>query len=115
MLAGGHALMTVSAGAVLLGAQPWVGLSAAVFGLFSSGLPAVVAAYVADHLEPAAVAAAFGVVTIAFGVSQTLGPPVGGWLADASGAFRLTFGLAAAAHALGAVAALLLPRQPPLR
>jgi nitrate/nitrite transporter NarK len=48
-------------------------------------------------------------------VSQTLGPPVGGWLADASGAFRLTFGLAAAAHALGAVAALLLPRQPPLR
>lgn len=112
-IAGGHALMALSALAVLLGVQPWVGLSAAVFGLFSSGLPAVVAAYVADHLEPAGVAAAFGVVTIAFGVSQTVGPPAGGWLADASGAFTATFVLAAAAHAVGTVAALLLPRRPP--
>lgn len=113
VLAGGHALMALSALAVLLGAQPWVGLSAAVFGLFSSGLPAVVAAYVADHLEPAGVAAAFGVVTIAFGVTQTLGPPAGGWLADSTGAFTATFALAAAAHAVGCAAAVLLPRPAP--
>lgn len=113
VLVAGHALMALSAVAVLLGAQPWVGISAAVFGLFSSGLPAVVAAYVADHLEPAGVAAAFGVVTIAFGVSQTVGPPLAGWLADTSGAFTATFTLSAAAHAVGAAAALLLPRGAP--
>ncbi len=110
VLVGSHALMAACAGAVLLGAAPGLAASAALFGVFSSGLPAVVAAYVADHLPAGSVAAAFGVVTLAFGVSQTAAPPVGGLLADASGSFSLTFGLSAAAHVLGAGCAALLPR-----
>ncbi|MGH9116418.1 MAG: MFS transporter [Acidimicrobiales bacterium] len=108
-IAGAHLLMAGSALAVLLGAEPWVVLAAASFGVFASGMPAVVAAYIADHLEAVAVAGALGFVTIAFGVSQTLGPPIGGWLADSSNAFTLTFLLSASAHVVGAAAALALP------
>ena len=109
VMAGAHLLLAGSAVAVLLGAEPWVLLAAASFGMFTSGMPAVVASYIADHLEAVAVAGALGFVTIAFGVSQTLGPPIGGWLADTSDAFTLTFLLSAAAHLVGAVAALGLP------
>lgn len=105
-----HVLMAVSALVVLLGSHPLAVGAAAVFGVFSTGLPASVAAYVADHLEPGGVAAAFGLVTIAFGVTQTVAPSVGGYLVDATGAFRWTFLLAGGAHAAGAVAAALLPR-----
>lgn len=110
VLLGAHLLMAGCALAVLLGAEPWVTLSAAVFGVFASGLPAAVAAYVADHLEPLDVARAFGIVTLAFGVMQTLGPPLGGYLVDLTGGFTATFLLAAGAHAVGAVAAVVLPR-----
>lgn len=113
VLVGAHLVMAACAGATLLGADPWVTAAAAAFGLFSTGLPPVVTAYVADHLEPAEVAGAFGVVTIAFGVAQTLAPPAGGALADATGAFTLTFLLCVAAHVLGALVAALLPRRRP--
>jgi predicted MFS family arabinose efflux permease len=109
LMAGAHTLMAVCALAVLLGAEPWVAIAAACFGVFASGMPAVVAAYVADHLEAVAVAGVLGVVTIAFGVSQAIGPLLGGWLADATGAFTLTFLLSASAHTVGAIAALGLP------
>ena len=111
VMSGAHLLMAASAVAVLLGAEPWVAFAAATFGVFASGMPAVVAAYIADHLEPAAVAGVLGFVTIAFGISQAIGPPLGGWLADASDAFVLTFLLSAAAHTLGAIAALALPSR----
>jgi predicted MFS family arabinose efflux permease len=110
VLLGAHLLMAACAAAVLLESSPAASAAAAVFGIFASGLPAVVSAYVADHLDPVRVAAAFGVVTIAFGVAQTAGPPLGGLLADATGGFAWTFTLAAGAHLVGAVAALLLPR-----
>jgi predicted MFS family arabinose efflux permease len=109
LMVGAHLLMAASAFAVLLGAEPWVAISAAAFGIFASGMPAVVAAYVADHLEAVAVAGVLGVVTIAFGLSQALGPLLGGWLADASNAFVLTFVLSATAHLIGAAAGLALP------
>jgi predicted MFS family arabinose efflux permease len=111
VLLGSHLLMAAASGAVLLGSPPLALTAAAVFGLSSTGLPAVVAAYVADHLEAASVAAAFGVVTIAFGVTQTVAPSLGGFLADATGGFGWTFAVAAAAHAIGALAAFLLPRS----
>jgi MFS family permease len=111
LMAGAHTLMAASAIAVLLGAEPWVVLAAACFGIFASGMPAVVAAYVADYLEAVAVAGVLGVVTIAFGVSQALGPLIGGWLADSSDAFTLTFLLSASAHVVGAIAALGLPKN----
>ena len=111
VLLASHVLMAGCAAAVLLGSQPWIALSAGLFGVFASGLPATVAAYVADHLEPADVAAAFGVVTIAFGITQSIGPPLGGLLVDVTGGFTATFLAAAAAHVIGAVAAAALPRS----
>ena len=111
VLLAAHLLMAACALTVLVGLEPWVSISAGVFGIFASGLPAAVAAYVADHLEPAGVAAAFGVVTLAFGVAQTAGPPLGGFLADATGGFVWTFLLAAGAHGVGAVTAAMLPRR----
>jgi predicted MFS family arabinose efflux permease len=111
VLLAAHLLMAACALTVLVGLEPWVSISAGVFGVFASGLPAAVAAYVADHLEPAGVAAAFGVVTLAFGVVQTVGPPLGGFLADATDGFTWTFLLAAGAHGVGAAAAGMLPRR----
>lgn len=111
VLLSAHVLMAVCSGAVLLGNHLVAVVAAGVFGLFSTGLPAVVAAYVADHLAPAAVAAAFGVVTIAFGITQTVAPSVGGLLRDLTGGFVWTFLLGVAAHVVGAVSAALLPRR----
>lgn len=113
VLLAAHLLMAACALTVLVGLEPWVSISAGVFGIFASGLPAAVAAYVADHLEPAGVAAAFGVVTLAFGVAQTIGPPLGGFLADATDGFTWTFLLAAVAHGIGAASAVMLPRKAP--
>ena len=110
VLIAAQALLATCSAAVLLGREPWVSASAVVTGMLVSGLPAVVGAYVADHLEPDSVASAFGVVTIAFGVTQAVGPPVGGWAADRTGSFTVTFLLAVAAFAVGAVAAWILPR-----
>ncbi len=115
VLIAAHVLMAVCAAAVLFGSHLLALVSAAAFGVFSTGLPATVAAYVADHLEAVDVAAAFGVVTIAFGVTQTVAPFLGGFLADVTGGFRLTFLLAAGAHLVGATAAGFLPGGRPRR
>lgn len=90
--------------------EPWPTLSAALFGLMLTGVGAVVSAYIGDHLEGAAVGAAFGAVTVTFGVMQMAGPHVGGWLADRAGAFTQTFLLAATAFVLAGIASWALPR-----
>jgi predicted MFS family arabinose efflux permease len=95
---------------VLLGAEPWAVLSAALFGAVLSGVGAVIAAYLADHLHPRAFGPAFGVLTLFFGVAQLAGPQVGGWIADRTGSFRWVFVLSAASALAGALAAATLPR-----
>jgi predicted MFS family arabinose efflux permease len=109
-LVGGFLLMAVCAVGVLVGAEPWVALSAIGFGLSFSGLPAVIAAHLGDHLEPRGFSAAFGTLTLFFGVVQVVGPQLGGWLADATGGFTTTFVLSAAAATVALVACALLPR-----
>jgi MFS family permease len=69
-----------------------------------SGAPAVLAAHLADSLEPRRFAAAFGAVTLVFGLAQLVGPQLGGWIADGTGSFTPAF-LVAAAAALGAAVA----------
>ena len=96
----------VMAGAILLvplGVEPLASLSALVFGLMMSGLPAVIAARLSDVLTPREFAGAFGRCTLAFGVAQLCGPPLGGVLAEATGGFLLPFLVAAAVAAAGAV------------
>jgi MFS family permease len=103
--------MTAAILLVPVGAEPWAVLSALVFGLAMSGAPAVLAAHLADSLDPRRFAAAFGAVTLVFGLAQLMGPQLGGWIADRTGSFSTAF-LVAAGAALGAAfASATLPRR----
>ena len=101
-LVGGFLVM---AGAILLvplGREPLASVSALLFGLMMSGLPAVIAAHLSDFLTPREFAGAFGRCTLAFGLAQLCGPPLGGFLAEATGGFLVPFLLAAAVAVVGA-------------
>src|SRR4051812_3668409 len=103
--------MTAAILLVPVGTEPWAVVSAIVFGLTLSGAPAVLAAHLADWLDPWRFAAAFGAVTLVFGLAQLVGPQLGGWIADRTGSFSPAF-LVAAAAALGAAfASATLPRR----
>ena len=71
----GHAAMAVSILLVPLGSAPLAVLSAVVFGLMMSGLPAVIAAHLSDWLTPREFAGAFGRCTLAFGGLSARRPP----------------------------------------
>ena len=80
-------------------------LSAAAFGILMTGVGAVIVAHLADSMDPRHVSAAFGVLTLAFGVVQSAGPPIGGWLVDRTGGFDATFAFAAGAFVIAGAAA----------
>lgn len=86
-------------------------LSAAAFGILMTGVGAVIVAHLADSMEPRHVSAAFGVLTLAFGLVQSAGPPIGGWLVDRTGGFEATFVLAAGAFVVAGAAASRLHRR----
>ncbi len=87
--------------------------SAAVFGVLMSGVGATVVAHLSDNVEPHHVPGAFGVLTLALGAGQFVGPAFGGYLVDATGGFRATFAVAAGAFVVGAAAATRLRRSLP--
>jgi MFS family permease len=103
--------MTAAILLVPVGAEPWAVISAIVFGLAMSGAPAVLAAHLADFLDPRRFAAAFGAVTLVFGLVQLVGPQLGGWIADRAGSFSTVFLLAAGAALGAAIASATLPRR----
>jgi MFS family permease len=103
--------MTTAILLVPVGAEPWAVLSAIVFGLALSAAPAVLAAHLADSLDPRRFAAAFGAVTLVFGLAQLVGPQLGGWIADRTGSFATAFLVAAGAALGAAIAASTLPRR----
>ncbi len=74
-------------------------------------IPSIMSAAVGDYLGPQRAAAAFGTITLFFGVGQIAGPGLAGILADASGSFSTSF-LMAAAAAGAAIAVSLLLRRP---
>ena len=79
---------------VLTGREPLVSLGALVFGMSMSGAVVSLAAHIGDNTRPQDFSAAFGVVTLCFGVAQTIGPRLGGWMADRNGNFKAVFILA---------------------
>ncbi len=103
--------MTVAILLVPVGAEPWAASSAVLFGLAMSGAPAVLAAHLADWLDARRFAAAFGAVTLVFGLAQLVGPQLGGWIAESTGSFSTAFLLAAAAAFGAACASATLPRR----
>ncbi len=88
-------------------------VSAAVFGTLMSGVGATVVAHLSDNLEAHHLPGAFGVLTLALGVGQCIGPALGGFLVDTTGGFRATFVVAAGAFVLGAAGAWCLRRGVP--
>jgi predicted MFS family arabinose efflux permease len=101
-LIGGYLAMAVAILLVPLGVEPLASVSALLFGLTMSGVPAVIAAHLSDFLTPREFAGAFGRCTLAFGLAQLCGPPLGGFLAEAAGGFVVPFLLAGIAAAAGA-------------
>jgi len=112
VLVGGYVVMAVAIILVIVGSEPAPVLSALLLGFVQTGLAVVLNAYLHDHLEARAAGAAFGSLTLFFGVSQLFGPQLGGVLRVETGGFLLVFALASAVSALGAVAVATLPRSP---
>ena len=113
VLVAGNVAMAGAILLVLAGAEPFAALSVLAFGLTMSGLPAVIAAQLSDHLSPREFAGAFGRLTLFFGVAQLAGPPLGGWLAERTGTFTLSFGVAALTALGGALASRAVPARSP--
>lgn len=95
----------------LTASEPWVGMSALVFGTMMSGLGSIHAAYVHDHTTERSFAPAFGAITLFFGAAQLAGPALGGFLAERTGTFTWAFVVAALAGLSGVAAAAALPRE----
>ncbi len=85
--------------------------SAIAFGLTGWSIPGIVAAACGDYVGARLAPAAFGFVTLFFGLGQAAGPSVAGLLADATSSFGPAFLVAAGVAVLGALGSLLL--RPP--
>jgi predicted MFS family arabinose efflux permease len=103
-------MMLTAALLVPTGALPLVVLAAMLFGPAFSGVPSVISAHISDHLDARSFAAAFGVVTLSFGIAQVFGPQIGGIIGDQAGSFTLVYLLSAALSAVGLAAAVRIPR-----
>lgn len=100
--------MAVAPLAILIHSEPWTTLAAASFGWAMSGVPVLVAAYVADEVRPEHFSSAFGAATLAFGIAQFAGPQLGGVIADHTGSFTAVYVVSSAvalSAAAGAVSA----------
>jgi sugar phosphate permease len=87
-------------------------LSAILFGLSAWSIPTIMAAAAGDQIGPELAPAGVGFVTLFFGIGQVLGPTMGGYLRDVSGAFTLPFIVAAAISIIGLLGALFLLKKP---
>ncbi|MBU8849627.1 MAG: MFS transporter [Desulfobacterales bacterium] len=66
-------------------------LSAVLFGLTAWSIPTIMAATAGDFVGPRLAPAGLGFITLFFGIGQSIGPALGGYLADVSNSFTLPF------------------------
>jgi sugar phosphate permease len=85
--------------------------STVLFGLTAWSIPGIVSAACGDCVGARLAPAAFGFVTLFFGLGQAVGPSVAGILADRTGSFAPAFLLAAGVALLGGLGSLLLRPQ----
>lgn len=83
-------------------AMPGYLLAGLLFAVTAWSIPAVMGATVGDVFGSVAAPAAFGFVTLIFGIGQSLGPIIAGAIADIAGAFKPAFILAAVVALCGA-------------
>jgi sugar phosphate permease len=86
-------------------------VSAIVLGLSLSSVPAILTAAVGDSVGGRLAPAALGFVTLIFGIGQSLGPAVAGWIKDATGTFTGAFILSAVVSLIGAAGSSLLRKK----
>lgn len=91
--------------------NPFLYASIVFFGLAAWSIPGIMGATVGDYMPPHQAVHSLGILTVFFGVGQSVGPALAGVLADRSGSFDSSYLLAAVLAALGAVGALTM-RQP---
>jgi sugar phosphate permease len=88
-------------------------LSAVLFGLTAWSIPTIMAATAGDFVGPKLAPAGLGFVTLFFGIGQSIGPALGGYLADMSQTFTLPFLVAGAISLAGMVFSLYLKKPDP--
>lgn len=76
-------------------------LSAFLFGLTAWSIPTIMAATAGDLVGPRLAPAGLGFITLFFGIGQSIGPVLGGYLADASNSFTLPFLIAGGISLVG--------------
>jgi MFS family permease len=86
---------------------PALYVSTIIFGATISSVPTIISAAVGDVMGGRLAPAALGFVTLIFGIGQSLGPAVAGWIKDSTGTFAWAFILSAAVSVAGAGLAVL--------
>jgi MFS family permease len=92
-------------------AVPAFYVSSVVFGLTLSSLPTIVAAGAGDAMGGRLAPAALGFITLLFGIGQSLGPAIAGWIKDGTGTFVGAFVLAFIVSLFGAAGSMTLKRK----
>lgn len=103
-------LWPVFIGIVLTGVHTATLAACIGLGLLFSGIPSLMTLYVVENTSAQNYGPSFAAATLAFGIAQTVSPPVGGAIADLSGSFTLVFLLASAMGLVGLCAGLRMPR-----
>jgi MFS family permease len=96
-----YALFTVKAGFYL---------SAILFGLTAWSIPTIMAAAAGDFVGPRLAPAGLGFITLFFGIGQSIGPALGGYLADTTASFTVPFLVAGAISFCGMIFSLFLKK-----
>ena len=78
-------------------------LSAVLFGLTAWSIPTIMAAAAGDLVGPRLAPAGLGFITLFFGIGQSIGPALGGYLADISNSFTLPFLIAGGISFVGMI------------
>jgi len=91
--------------------MPGFYVSAVVFGLCMSSIPAIMAAAAGDSVGGKLAPAALGLITLLFGIGQSIGPALAGWIKDGTGTFSWAFILSAGVSLLGAAGSLMLKKK----
>ncbi|MEM7094899.1 MAG: MFS transporter [Actinomycetota bacterium] len=104
-------LCALGAALVPLQREPFVTISALLYGAGSFAVPPLTAAAVRDHLEGRAFAAAFGAMTVVYASTSMVAAQLVGVLADARGNFDLVYRLLAGFAVVAGAAAELRRRR----
>ena len=112
-LATAFGLWQICVGVVITGYPAPTLIACIGLGFLFSALPTLITLYVVENTTAKDYGPSFAAATLAFGIAQTISPPVGGYIADLTGSFTLVFLLAALMSSIGLLAALQLPRGQP--